>query len=326
MPFRRRAGAAETIRAAASSCGVGLQVRGRPIVRNAGRLVVGNDVVISASPAVTHLVAERGGTLRIGDRVEVGHGGAISCHHEVVVGDDVVIAPFVAIMDFDFHGVGGAAAPAPRPVTIERGARLGAWVVVLPGSHVGAGAMVAAGSVVAGSIAPGARVAGNPAMAPSAVSPATVAVPDAALLVQQVFRLDARPAPSEGRHSIPGWDSLGSLELLMQLEAALGTPLDDADVACLMTVEDVDRLIAQQSSGRAQSRDDRAHSVAAVVARVFGLDALPPPTARCEDVPGWDSLGTLELVLALEASFGISVDERRLGQVNTVGDLESLVG
>ena len=64
----------------------------------------------------------------------------------------------------------------------------------------------------------------------------------------------------------------------------------------------------------------------AVVARIFGLDAAPDPTARPDDIPGWDSLGTLELVIALETTFATKIDERRLADVRTVGDLEQLLG
>jgi acyl carrier protein len=66
--------------------------------------------------------------------------------------------------------------------------------------------------------------------------------------------------------------------------------------------------------------------VAAVVAQVFGLAEVPAPSVRSDEIPGWDSLGTLELVLALEAAFEVSIDERRLVEVRTVGDLRALVG
>jgi acyl carrier protein len=64
---------------------------------------------------------------------------------------------------------------------------------------------------------------------------------------------------------------------------------------------------------------------ASVVARVFGLGAEPDETARPDETSGWDSLGMLELVLALEASFGVTIDERRLADVHCVGDFSQLV-
>jgi acyl carrier protein len=284
--------------------------------------VIGDDVLIQATPATTHLVTAPTGVLQLGDRVEIGQGAAISCHAMIAIHDDVVVEPYVAIMDFDFHAADGHA-PAPRPVVIEEGVRLGARSIVLPGSHIGAGAVVRAGSVVAGSIAPGARVAGNPAMAASIETrPSSLAV-GAAELLQRVFRLEVRPSGSDGRHSIPAWDSLGALELLVAIEAVVGRPLDEAVLAHLSTVDDVELLLAEM--GAAGATAPEAESVSDVVARVFGLDQPPPPATRQEDVPGWDSLGTLELVMALEQSFGVVIDERLLAHVRTVHDLERLV-
>jgi acetyltransferase-like isoleucine patch superfamily enzyme/acyl carrier protein len=292
------------------------------VVRNAGTLAIGDDVLIQATPATTHLVTAPTGVLQLGDRVEIGQGGAISCHAMVDIQDDVVVGPYVAIMDFDYHAAGGHA-PAPRPVTVGPGVRLGARCIVLPGSQIGAGAVVQAGSVVAGSVAPGARVAGNPAMAPpSGTQPSDLEV-DGAEIVQRVFGLEARPTASDGRDSIPTWDSLGALELLVALEAVVGRPLDEAVLARLRTVDDVERLLADV--GRPAPVGAAPGSVAVVVAGVFGLRQPPAGTTRRVDIPGWDSLGTLELMLALEQSFGVVIDERMLAHVQTVRDLELLL-
>lgn len=318
---RRQDRTTASVAATATVCGVRLETRGLPIVRNDGELVLGDDVLISALPALTHLVNAAQGRLVVGDRVAIGHGVAISCHEQVVIEDDAVIGPFVAVMDSDFHAVGSSEPPRPRPVTIERGARLGARTIVLPGAHIGAGATVRAGSVVSGTVPAGAHVAGNPAM-PIAENNAVPRNDDAAALVQRVFYLDAPPAPHDGPHSISGWDSLGALELLVELESVLGRPLSENDIAALGSVADVARVL----DATAEAPDAQpGETPAAVVARVFGLDVEPDRSARPEDIAGWDSLGTLELVMALEATFGVSIDERRLFDVRCVGDLDELV-
>jgi len=319
LRLRNRSEPAEIVRSQVTSCGRGLRVRGRTVVRNEGVLVLGEDVVVSSAPSTTHLVTGGRGVLRIGDRVEIGHGGAIACHESIVIGDDVVLGAFVAVMDYDFHAAGHAAAPVPRPVTIEPGARIGHRVVVLPGARIGAGAIVRAGSVVAGIIPAGADVSGNPAMVGTASTPATATKEacDAAAVVQRVFHLSVTPDRADGRHNIAGWDSLGALELLVELEAILGTMISEQDAARLQSVADVQQLLGPARPAGA--------SAAAVVARVFGLGGVPGPDIRKEDVPGWDSLGTLELVLAIESEFDISVDERHMAELLSVGDLERLV-
>ena len=310
---------ATLVRAEASACGTGLEVRGRPVVRNSGELVIGDAVTIAATPASSHLVNV--GRLHVGNNVVIAQGAAISCHERVVIEDDVVLGPFVAIMDSDFHAVGSSAPPPPRPVTIERGARIGARVVVLPGAHIGAAAVVRAGSVVSGTVAPGAHVGGNPA-APLGAVEVRGGLGDARELVQRVFRLEGLPADTDGPDSIPGWDSLGALELLVELESALGRRLGDDEISRLRSVADVASLTAAMPTGSAAGRGE---AVGAIIARVFGLDAAPPATARSDDIAGWDSLGTLELIIALETTFGVKIDERRLADVHTVGDLEDLV-
>lgn len=82
----------------------------------------------------------------IGERVVVNRSASVG--HHASIGDYVSIGPGVVLA--------GA-------VTIDRGATLGAGAVVLPEVHIGANAVVAAGSVVRESIPPNTLVGGNPA-------------------------------------------------------------------------------------------------------------------------------------------------------------------
>jgi acyl carrier protein len=224
----------------------------------------------------------------------------------------------VAIMDSDFHVAGGGtAAPRPRPVTIGRGARIGHRVIILPGSHIAEGAIVEAASVVSGTIHPGAHVAGNPAVPLTSIV-STGASDDVRDLVARVFSLTDRPNVVDGPHNIPAWDSLGALQLLIEVEATFGIVLDDQALADLRSVGDLERRVNH-------SRRSTPSVVREVIALVFGLTDLPNAAARPQDIAGWDSLGMLELVLALESTCGISLDERHLATVRNVGDLEHLV-
>ena len=138
--------------------------RGRPDIKNRGTLIVGTDVTVASSPVETEILVAKSGRLAIGDRVRIGHGSSLHAHLSVEIGADVLIGPFVVLMDTDHHAVDAPNEQGTRaPVIVERGARIGAHSTVLRGAHIGAGAIVAPGSVVAGVVAPGARIAGNPA-------------------------------------------------------------------------------------------------------------------------------------------------------------------
>ena len=166
---------------ACDSVGNDVVLVGRPHVRNAGRMVVGNRVELKSLPVVSHFVTGPRGRLEIGDDVFIAHGAAIAAHHHVAIGANAVIGPFVMIMDTDFHEAGnyaGAGSTAPitigagarlgagvtllRGSVIGAGARLGARVTVLRGAVVGAGAVIEAGAVVKGEVAAGARIAAMP--------------------------------------------------------------------------------------------------------------------------------------------------------------------
>jgi acyl carrier protein len=58
---------------------------------------------------------------------------------------------------------------------------------------------------------------------------------------------------------------------------------------------------------------------------VFGLPAPPDPSSGPDDVPEWDSLGSLKLLLALEEAFGCTIDEDVLAGARTVGDVQRVV-
>jgi acetyltransferase-like isoleucine patch superfamily enzyme len=120
------------------------------------------------------------GLLMIGDDVYVGDDCIVSCCDRVEVGAGTLLGHGVQIFDNNSHPTAAAAraadwraighgddrpaeAIAHAPVVIEAGAWIGFSSIVLKGVTVGAGAIVAAGSVVTRDVAPGAVVAGNPA-------------------------------------------------------------------------------------------------------------------------------------------------------------------
>jgi acetyltransferase-like isoleucine patch superfamily enzyme len=220
-------------------------LRGAPFVFNAGDLVIGDDFRLSSTPVRSHLFVTKGGRMRIGHRANIGAGAALSCLGQVDIEDDVTMGDYVIVMDSDFHVAEDKTLDAvPRPVHIGRGARLGHRVVVLPGSTVGAGAIVRSGSVVSGEVPGGAIVEGNPARPPMERSDGSGDVADDVLqLVKVVLGLSALPDLAAGPGEINEWDSLGALRLIVALEERLGVSLTDDDLKSVRSIGELVRRV-----------------------------------------------------------------------------------
>jgi acyl carrier protein len=57
----------------------------------------------------------------------------------------------------------------------------------------------------------------------------------------------------------------------------------------------------------------------------FGLSEVPSPEVRRLEIPQWDSLGALRLLLTLEEAFEVALNEDEVVRVGTVADLTTLV-
>lgn len=223
-------------------------LNGPPDVRNLGFMSIGTGVVIKSAPVVSHLVTARGGSLSIEDDVRIGHGASISASSSITVERGAQIGAFAIIIDSDFHEVGQHdSAGAAAPIVVGSGAILGSHVTVLRGASIGARAIVRAGSVVSGTVAPGARVGGVPARefaAPdghASVRPITLsAILD---VVEETFALSDHPDPAKPLESIEGWDSLGTLNLLLSLEEAFGIVLSGEELFRAHSIGDIARVI-----------------------------------------------------------------------------------
>lgn len=120
-------------------------------------------------------------------KIEIGHGTYINRYtmldaiERITIGRDVMIGPHCYITDGN-HGMapGTSVKDQPmsaRPVRIDDEAWIGAHVTILSGVHIGAGAVIGAGSVVTRDVPAGAIAYGSPATvrrhrgAPAAPSP-----------------------------------------------------------------------------------------------------------------------------------------------------------
>lgn len=138
-----------------------------------GSVSVDEDSVVGG-----HMVIEKtGGQIRIGKRVFMN--GSLQVAERIEIGDDVLIAWGVTIVDNNSHSIGfslrardvldyrsGSKDWTPvkiAPVYIKSKAWIGFNAIILKGVTVGEGAVVGSGSVVTRSVPDWTIVAGNPA-------------------------------------------------------------------------------------------------------------------------------------------------------------------
>jgi maltose O-acetyltransferase len=140
---------AALLRRAGFRVGEGTILRGQPNVTGGSALVIGADCVIDVD-----CTFDLGAEITLGDRVTLGHQVMLlTTSHELGPRE---------------HRCGDITF---RPVIVGSGAWLGPRAVVLPGVTIGAGAVVAAGSMVSKDVAANTRVAGVPARPVETLSP-----------------------------------------------------------------------------------------------------------------------------------------------------------
>ncbi|WP_143330766.1 acyltransferase [Cloacibacillus sp. An23] len=138
------------------------------IMRSGARLVVRGTTSLNYGATIEiheNAIVEIGGAY-------INTGAVILAAKHINIGQGVLISRHVFIYDSDHHPIynekGEIANPA-RDVVIGDHVWIGLKCIVLRGSNIGEGAMVAAGSVVGGKIKPGVLAQGNPARGYSSV-------------------------------------------------------------------------------------------------------------------------------------------------------------
>lgn len=111
----------------------------------------------------------RNARITIGNNVGMSNCNLVA-RKSIVIEDDVLIGGGALIVDSDFHPLdererltGRTDSVRDAEVRIGRGAFVGARAIVLKGSWIGEGSVIAAGAVISGTVPPGELWAGNPA-------------------------------------------------------------------------------------------------------------------------------------------------------------------
>ena len=67
-------------------------------------------------------------------------------------------------------------------------------------------------------------------------------------------------------------------------------------------------------------------SVETIVGEVLDTDDVSlTPESTAEDVPGWDSAAHVNILIAVEAKFGIRFDAIEIGEISSVGMLLDMI-
>ncbi len=244
----------------AQSIGPGLNLRGRPTVNvhPGGRLEVGARFNLQSTPVGSHLEIGPNALVVIGDDVSIGHGAALASFAGLSIGDRCSLGAYAIIMDTDFHKLGAHTRELDYDATairIGKDVKIGARVTILRGTEIGDGVEILPASVVAGVVPAGAKIGGVPARVITASSSAESAADVATELpkvVATAFGLAAPPQLTDGRDQVAGWDSLGSLRLVLALEDAFSVSIDEEQMIKAKTVQHLVSAVEAAKNKRAQ--------------------------------------------------------------------------
>lgn len=155
-----------------------------PWVIGRGELVLGDDVRIDGKISINFAASFTARPrLEIGDGSDIAHETRFVVGREVRIGRHVQVAGGVTFRDSGGHASDPAlrkagAPPDPsevRPIVVHDNAWIGTGAMLLPGTEIGEGSIVAAHAIVSGVVAPYTIVAGNPARRVGTLAPPATA-------------------------------------------------------------------------------------------------------------------------------------------------------
>lgn len=135
------------------------------LLRYPGNIRLGADVVVKSGAHICPCHPQA--TISIGERSTIGFHTFLYASERITIGSDCMIAPFVYIVDSNhgtsLHARMNRQPNTTAPVSIGSDVWIGAHAVILAGTSIGDGAVIAAGSVVSGIVEPETIVGGVPA-------------------------------------------------------------------------------------------------------------------------------------------------------------------
>lgn len=129
------------------------------VLRLIAHCSVGDRVAVQRVVRIT----ARGG-VRIGEGCQINRGVTLDGRGGLTLGRAVNVSPDVAFLTADHDPHSPVFAGRKRGIVVGDRAWIATRAIILPGTDIGTGAVVAAGSVVHGTVPPWSIVAGNPAV------------------------------------------------------------------------------------------------------------------------------------------------------------------
>lgn len=144
--------------------GAMVTVSQKPLLVNKGYIELGDSVRVWSSINKAKIFVEKGGVLKIGENSRI-NGAHISVSQRMEIGKNVRIAPYVIIIDDDYHDIQDHFAEMSKKgdIVIEDDVWLAMSCKILKGVRIGKGSVVATGAVVTKDVPPYTVVAGVPA-------------------------------------------------------------------------------------------------------------------------------------------------------------------
>ena len=141
-----------------------VSVQGKPFIRNKGKIILGDRVRVWSIFQQVKLSVRRGGILIVGNNSRL-NGVHIAVKKKVSIGNNVRIAPYVLIMDSDFHDVNNHFSEEGKTdaVIIHDNVWIATKATILKGVTIGEGAVIGACSLVIKDVPPYTVVGGVPA-------------------------------------------------------------------------------------------------------------------------------------------------------------------
>jgi len=144
--------------------GTMVTVSRKPLLVNKGYIELGDSVRVWSSINRAKIFVEKGGILKVGENSRI-NGAHISVSQQMEIGKNVRIAPYVVIIDDDYHDIQDHFAETSKKgnIVIEDDVWLAMSCKILKGVRIGKGSVVATGAVVTKDVPPYTVVAGVPA-------------------------------------------------------------------------------------------------------------------------------------------------------------------
>jgi len=253
------------------------RTRCRPNIENMGEIHIGNEVNINSRNVQTDLVANPGGKIIIGDEVSINFGVSIVANKRVEIGNRIRIGPYSMIYDSNqhVHGVRFERAKG-KPVVIEDDVWITSRVIILEGTRIGKGSLIAANSVVSGFIPPYCVAAGIPAKVIKFLKPPEdesfaweedrmkkrepiPSILDNIKVIESQVARSLRPQNSKEKpqYNIETWDSFTQVVFLKTLEQYFDIKFQKQDLISISSLNKaaliVEEYLKNQSLSRFQS-------------------------------------------------------------------------